>query len=145
MKKILVIIVLILIGIQFITIDKTNPTADMSKDFIKLTNPPQKIGELIKSSCYDCHSFHTKYPWYSDIAPMSWLIKEHINDGRRHLNFSIWTEYKEKKKDTKLGECIDMVRTGEMPMKGYLMLHDEAELSEEQRQKFVMWLRSIRN
>jgi len=145
MKKVMIIIVLILIAIQFITIDRINPPADMNKDFITLSNPPAEIGQMIKSACYDCHSNHTKYPWYSDVAPISWVIKEHVNNGRRHLNFSIWPDYKEKKKDHKLEECIEMVKSGEMPMKGYVMLHEEAEITQDQKMALINWFTSKRD
>ena len=145
MKKILLVIVLVLIGIQFITIDKTNPPVDMTKDFIAITNPPTDLGIVIKSACYDCHSNNTKYPWYSDVAPVSWLIKEHIDNGRNHLNFSIWPDYKENKKAGKIDECLDMIRSGEMPMKGYVMLHEEAEITHEKKMQLISWLTELQD
>ena len=145
MKKALFIISAILIIIQFFSIDKQNPPADMEKDFIVLAKPPFEVGEKIKNACYDCHSHNTKYPWYSNIAPVSWLLKEHVNNGRNHLNFSIWSDYKESKKDHKLDECIEMVETGEMPMKGYVLLHEEANLTNEQKHAMIDWFRTIKN
>ena len=144
MKKVLVIIIAILVVIQFFRIDKTNPPADMEKDFISITNPPTDMGLMLKESCYDCHSHHTKYPWYSNVAPVSWLLKEHVNDGRNHLNFSVWSDLKESKKDHKLDECIEMIETGEMPMKGYVLLHEEADLTDEQKQAIINWFRSLK-
>lgn len=145
MKKVLIVIVLVLIGIQFITIDKNNPPVEMEKDFLNITSPPSDLGNIIKSACYDCHSNHTKYPWYSDVAPASWLIREHINNGRNHLNFSIWPDYKEAKRAHKIDECIDMIRSGEMPMKGYVMLHEEAEISHENKMQLIAWMIELRD
>lgn len=145
MKKVIIIIISALILIQFITIDKTNPNVDISKDFITLTKPPSEIEKLLKSSCYDCHSHNTNYPWYSNIAPVSWIIKNHINDGRNHLNFSVWPDYKEAKKEHKLEECIEMVESSEMPMKGYVLLHNEAELTDEERKQLVYWFKSVKD
>ncbi|MCB9206233.1 MAG: heme-binding domain-containing protein [Ignavibacteriales bacterium] len=145
MKKVILIVIGIFVVIQFFTIDKTNPTSDPQQDFIAITNPPVEIGSMIKSSCYDCHSYHTKYPWYSNVAPVSWLLKSHVNDGRNHLNFSIWPDYKEAKKEHKVNECIEVINSGEMPMKGYVMLHSEAELSDAQRNQLVGWLESIKD
>lgn len=139
MKKVLILIVVILVGIQFITIDKTNPPIDEKKDFINLINPPNNLGTTIKNACYDCHSYNTKYPWYADVAPISWLIKEHVNNGRNHLNFSIWPDYKERKKGTKIEECIDMIKSGEMPMKGYIIFHPEAEITQERKMELLKW------
>ena len=145
MKKILIIFIVIMILIQFITIDKENPISDESKDFITINNPPEEIVETLKNACYDCHSNKTKYPWYSNVAPASWLIKEHINNGRRHLNFSIWEDYKEAKKEHKIDECIEMIKSGEMPMKGYVLFHSEAELTNEQKSSFIYWLRELKD
>ena len=145
MKKVIILLIVILIGIQFITIDKTNPSADMTKDFIDITNPPSELGNVIKSACYDCHSNHTRYPWYSDVAPFSWLIKEHVNNGRRHMNFSIWPDYKEAKKANKIDECIEMIKSDEMPLKGYVMLHEEAEITHEQKMQLISWFNELRD
>jgi hypothetical protein len=145
MKKVILVIAVVLIVIQFFRIDKENPPAEINKDFINLTDPPQEIAEMIKTSCYDCHSYHTRYPWYSDIAPASWLLKNHVNDGRDHLNFSIWPDYKESKKEHKIGECIEVVESGEMPMKGYILFHSEADLNETQRHNLISWFQSVKD
>lgn len=145
MKKIIFLIIIILIGIQFITIDKTNPPIDSKKDFFANVNAPPELETTIKNACYDCHSHHTKYPWYSDVAPISWLIKEHIRDGRNHLNFSIWPDYKERKKAHKIEEAIEVIKSGEMPMKGYVMLHPEAELTHERKMELTRWLGELQD
>ena len=145
MKKILIIFIVLLAAIQFITIDKTNPPADMNKDFLATTNPPSDIDVILKSACYDCHSNHTEYPWYTNVAPVSWIIKQHINDGRNHLNFSDWNDYTDKKKDHKLEECLDMIKSGEMPMQGYVMFHEEAEFNHEQKMAIISWFSELRD
>ncbi len=143
--KILIAVVILLVAIQFITIDKTNPPAEPGKDFVTLTNPPSELGTIIENSCYDCHSNHTKYPWYSNVAPASWLLKSHIDDGRKHLNFSTWGDYNSKKKDHKLEECIEMIKSEEMPMKGYVLLHSEAEITHEQKMFLINWFTELRD
>lgn len=144
MKKIIFFILLLLIIIQFFTIDKTNPPSDKNADFINLTSPPTEISTLLKNSCYDCHSYHTKYPWYSNIAPVSWILKSHINDGRKHVNFSEWRQITNNKKDHALEEIVEVLNSGEMPLTGYAVLHPEADLSIEQRDKMINWVNSIR-
>lgn len=144
MKKAIIVIIAILVIIQFFRIDKSNPPANMEKDFITITNPPTDMGIMLKESCYDCHSHHTNYPWYSNIALVSWLLKEHVNNGRNHLNFSVWTDYKGSKKNHKLDECIEMIETGEMPMKGYVLLHEEADLTDAQKKAMIDWFRSVK-
>ena len=143
MKKVLLIAAVVLIAIQFIRIDKNNPQTDLNKDFILLTGPPALISEMIKTSCYDCHSHHTNYPWYSNVAPVSWILKNHVNNGRNHLNFSVWTDYKEAKKNRKIEECIEVVESGEMPMKGYILFHGEADLNPNERKALNDWFSTV--
>jgi hypothetical protein len=87
MKKILVIVLVAFIIIQFFPIDKTNPPTP-GMDFLKIKNTQPEVAQLITNSCYDCHSNESKYPWYSNIAPASWILKNHIDEGRKELNFS---------------------------------------------------------
>jgi hypothetical protein len=137
-------ILVLLIAIQFFRIDKTNPPAGSSADFMALTHPPASIAGLLKESCYDCHSNTTSYPWYTNVAPVSWWIKSHIREGRRHLNFSNWSNYSEAKADHKLEECVEMVEEGEMPMISYTLLHPKGKLSKEQQAQLAAWFNSLR-
>lgn len=141
---ILVAAVVLLVLMQFIRIDKTNPPVEPSKDFAALANPPQDVALILKESCYDCHSNETTYPWYADVAPASWYLKSHITDGRKHLNFSVWGDYTFKKADHKLEESIEMIEEGEMPMTSYTLLHPEGKLTAQEKEKLLTWLRSIR-
>ena len=143
-KKILIGVVIVLVGIQFITIDKTNPPVDASKDFMTITDPPEEVEKLIRTSCYDCHSNESTYPWYSNVAPVSWWVKDHINEAREELNFSEWGTYEWKRTDHKLEECAEEVDEGEMPLKSYLIAHSEARLSDEDRAKLVDWFLYVR-
>jgi hypothetical protein len=142
MKKIILIAIAVFITIQFIPSGKKNPPIDQSKEFVNILNPPEHIRQILENSCYDCHSHETEYPWYSYVAPASWIIKEHVNNGRRHLNFSVWSDYKESKKDVKLEECIEMIRTGEMPMQGYVLFHQNAEIDPSQKEELIEWFSS---
>jgi hypothetical protein len=143
-KKIAIGIVVFLLVIQFFRIDKINPPVKEETDFIKITNAPVKIGTVLKTSCYDCHSNASTYPWYTNVAPFSWWIKHHIKEGREKLNFSEWGTYTSKKADHKLEECVEQIQEGEMPMSSYLLAHKEAVLSEEQKQLLMKWFLSIR-
>ena len=99
---------------------------------------------MLRSACYDCHSHETSYPWYSNLAPVSWWLKNHVNEGREHLNFSVWADYNAKKADHKLEECFEEVAKEGMPLKSYPLTHPEARLSEEQRAKLVTWFKQTR-
>jgi len=143
-KKILYGLLIIVVGIQFFRIDKTNPEFNITNDFIEITSPPEEIVALLKSTCYDCHSNETKYPWYSNIAPISWWVKDHINEGRDEMNFSEWGAFKLKRKDHKLEEVAEMLEKGEMPLDEYTWTHSEAKLTQEQKIQLIAWFKAMR-
>lgn len=142
-KKILWGVLALLVIIQFFRIDKTNPTSDPAKDFIAMTNPPAEVAGMIKASCYDCHSNQSVYPWYTNVAPVSWFIKKHINEGRKHLNFSEWGNYEERRRNHKLEEFYGEVNQREMPLQSYLIIHSESRLTDEQVKKMTDWIVEI--
>ncbi|MCB9049580.1 MAG: heme-binding domain-containing protein [Lewinellaceae bacterium] len=129
----------VLVAIQFFGIDKTNPPVNANEDFITLAAPPADVAQILKNACYDCHSHETAYPWYTNIEPVSWWIGRHIEEGREHLNFSIWGTYDAEKKAHKAEECGEEVEKGEMPLKSYLPMHPEARLSDAQRERLSAW------
>lgn len=141
-KKILLGVVVILIIIQFFRINKTNPPIIQENDFITISNPPANVAKIIKTSCYDCHSNETKYPWYTNFAPLSWWIKHHINEGREELNFSEWGTYKEKRKKHKIEECVELVDEDEMPLSSYLITHEEAKLTADEKSYLLEWFKT---
>lgn len=143
LKKIGLGLLAVLVIIQFFRIDKENPEVIPRKDFITQTNPPENIKTIIRNACYDCHSNTTKYPWYSNVAPISWWLKHHIDEGREELNFSEWTDYNLKKQLHKLEECWEMIEEGEMPLESYLITHDEAELSAEEKELLIEWFKTL--
>ncbi len=146
MKKRTRTIFLALIGVfavlQLFQIDKTNPPSDPADDFIAMENPPEQVALLMKNACYDCHSNHTKYPWYTSIQPVAWWIRGHYRHGRKKLNFSKWSGYDSEKKEHKIEECIDEVEAKHMPLKSYTWMHPEAKLSEEDRKVLIDYFRS---
>ncbi|MBD3795002.1 MAG: heme-binding domain-containing protein [Epsilonproteobacteria bacterium] len=102
---------------------------------------PIEVKEILVRSCYDCHSSSAEMPWYSDIAPFSWSIKSHIEEGRDIVNFSIFSSY-DKAKQKELYEKIDESVTIRMPLPSYLWFHDEARMSEEDRKLIKEWAKS---
>jgi Haem-binding domain len=142
-RKILIVVISALVVMQFFRIDMSQPTSDPKADFLAVTNVPDHIGTLIKTSCYNCHSNHTVYPWYSNVAPVSWWIKHHVNEAREHLNFSTWTSYKAKKAKHKLEEISEEAGEGEMPLYSYTLTHKDAILSVEDREELSMWFKQL--
>ena len=102
---------------------------------------PAEVMSLLKRSCYDCHSFETRWPWYAQVVPVSWLVTKDVNDGRKHLNFSVWQGYEEGRKLKKFKEIAEEVADGEMPLDIYLPLHPEAKLTPAETTLLVEWAR----
>ncbi len=143
-RPLLLVLLAILIIIQFFPIDKNNPEINPQQDFLKATNADSKMAGLIKTACYDCHSHTTEYPWYTNVQPIAWWIKDHINNGNKKLNFSTWTTYDAKKKAHKLEECVEVLEDKEMPMLSYMVAHREAWINEQQRQELADWFKELR-
>ncbi|PBQ30786.1 cytochrome C [Sphingobacteriaceae bacterium] len=143
-KKILIALLLLLVIAQFFRIDKSNKLTPPEKDVLVITKPGAEISSILKESCYDCHSNEVTYPWYTNIAPVSWWIKHHVNEGTHHLNFSEWGNYSSRKADHKLEECVEMVEEDEMPMGSYTLMHGKATLTKQQRELLVKWFTSLR-
>ena len=142
-SKIIKILFVIFIAIQAFRIDKTNPPIDTTQDFITMYKPSEAVANTLKTSCYDCHSNESKYPWYSNVAPVSWLVKNHINEGREEVNFSEWGKLTTKRKMKKLEDIIEEVEEGEMPMTPYVLMHSDAKMSDETRKAFLDYFKSI--
>lgn len=132
----------ILLAIQFIHPEK-NVSADNSTDISTTLPVPDHIQQILKSSCYDCHSNYTEYPWYSKIQPMDWWLQDHVNEGKRELNFSTFSSYRLFKQFHKLEEVIELVNEDEMPLESYLIIHRSAKLSPDQKSDLLAWANSL--
>ena len=144
MKKVFYVLLLALILIQFFQTDKTNPPVNNGVDFINIKKTPEPIANLIKTSCYDCHSNETKYPWYSNLQPIGWFLKDHFEEGRKHLNFSTFATYTPKKQAHKLEEAYEQIENKEMPLDSYIVGHKEANLSIEDRKVLIDYFKKER-
>ncbi|MFK7932140.1 MAG: heme-binding domain-containing protein [Saprospiraceae bacterium] len=140
-QKIFLALGVIFIIAQFFQIDKTNPPAVAEQDYLQAVQPPAEVANLIKTACYDCHSHTTEYPWYTSVSPVNFWVKNHITHGREHLNFSTWTTYPADKAKHKLEECQEVLEDKEMPMLSYMIAHNEAWISAEERQLLADWFK----
>lgn len=149
MKKIvkigLIVLVVAFIVIQFFRPGFTNPPIAAGQTLEEKISVPPDVQMLLSRSCNDCHSNKTIYPWYSQVAPMSWFLSDHINEGRHELNFSEWGTYSDKKKAHKLEELCEQVEGGHMPLGSYLWLHRDAALSDDQRRLLCEWAKGERS
>jgi len=135
MKKLLIILILVFIGIQFYPM---NVPADLPVKDGDALEAPENVQAILERSCFDCHSSHTTFPWYSSIAPVSWFTKEHVKEGREHMNFSTWNSYEDEKK-LKYLEKIPKAIESKMPMASYLIMHKEAKLSDADKAALKEW------
>ncbi len=135
MKKSLIFLILVLVAIQFIPFDVPADIPDKEGEALKA---PQEVEAILKRSCYDCHSNHTRFPWYSSIAPASFFTKMHVKEGREHLNFSRWNSYDDEKKLKYLQKIPKAIKS-KMPLPSYLLIHKDAKLSEDDKKALSNW------
>jgi len=143
MKKILkwggAVIGVALVGMQFIQPDRSTPAFDPMNDLARISATDSSVAAILRRSCYDCHSYQTRWPFYSYIAPASWLVANDVREGRRHVNFSLWGKYADTRKLQSLDDIHDQVSDGGMPLPKYLMLHPGARLSTSDRDAILRW------
>jgi len=142
-RKILKVVVIVLVAafvvIQFFRIDKAVPPINRDETLEAAVNVPPDVSLILGRSCADCHSNTTVYPWYVNIQPVAWFMKDHIDDGRRHLNFSVFNTYAPKKKAKKLEEICEQVESAEMPLPSYLWIHRDAVLKDTEAKALCDW------
>lgn len=133
---------LALVLIQFIPVAQNNQGYESVLAFEEETNVSPELAAIFKANCYDCHSNQTQYPWYSKVAPVNFWLDEHIKDGQKHFNLSLWPEYSVKRKDHKLEELIEEVEEAEMPLPSYTWVH--GSLTDAERQALIDWAQMTR-
>ncbi len=143
-KRFLILALIALVAIQFIRPEKNEGGYESLNTFITETKPTPAVSEIMEIACYDCHSNQTRYPWYAEVAPVSLWLADHIEDGKKHLNFADWDKYSAKRKDHKLDELIEEVEEGEMPLESYTFIHHDADLTEEQVEILLNWAKVAR-
>ena len=141
-RRILLILVILLLAIQLYRPAKTNPPENPSLTLNAHAEVPAELDATFARSCNDCHTYRTTWPWYSNVAPVSWFVISDVNDGRRHLNLSDWGKYKPEQMQRKLSEMCDEVDEGEMPLKQYTWIHRVAGLDGPQRQQICAWTKA---
>jgi len=145
MKKILKIVLIILIigfvVIQFINRpDKTTVSETTAEDITKHMDVPANVQGILKRSCYNCHSNHTVWPWYSSVAPVSWFVADDVVKGRKKMNFSEWTKIPDAKKEARINAICEEITADEMPLPNYLLIHTDAKLSQADKDILCKWV-----
>ncbi len=139
LKIILIVLLVAFVVIQFIPSSRPDNQPANGQDIFEITDIPSDIGLILKNACYDCHSQAVKYPWYSYVAPVSWLVARDVKMGREHLDFGKWGELTKRKQIKVLAEIAEEVEEGNMPMPIYINMHPEADLTDEQRKLIISW------
>lgn len=146
-KNILLFLLVVLVIIQFIHPPKNiaDPSTLMANDISKVYVVPDSIHQILKTSCYDCHSNNTVYPWYSKIQPVAWWLNDHIEEGKKEINFSEFATYRIGRQYKKLDEIIKQVKEDEMPLSSYTLIHKNAILTQNQKLAISNWASAIRD
>lgn len=143
-RKIALSILLILIVIQFFQPQKNQSTELLAADITKVTNVPDDVLTILKTSCYDCHSNNTVYPWYNNLQPVAWWLNNHIKEGKERLNFSEFGNYTFDKSRKKLRGIAREIEEGEMPLSSYTLIHRNAILDDAQKKLVIDWAKSAK-
>jgi len=149
MRKLVLRVLLVAAGLlvllQVFQPDRTNPPVDPAQQIEQHIPASPAVAGLLRKACFDCHSNETRWPWYSYVAPVSWLVSGDVSEGREHLNLSEWGSYEMRSQVGRLGAIAEEVQTGTMPLPIYISMHGEADLSAEERDSLVAWAQTSRD
>jgi hypothetical protein len=132
-KWALAVLALVFVGIQFVPVNRINPPVERDMQC------PVEVKAILRNSCYDCHSHETVWPWYSRVAPVSWLIASDAKEGRRKLNFSAWDRYSPEKQSVLISDMIDQMKEGEMPPAPYTWMHTGSDITPDKLKILETW------
>jgi len=138
----ILIVVGLLGAIQLYRPAKTNPPVDPVKTLAAKTELPPDVQQILDRSCSDCHTYNTIWPKYSYVAPISWLVVDDVNEGRRHVNLSDWTQYSVEQQQRKLSQICNEVKNGGMPLRQYTWMHRGTALDQQQRDAVCAWAKA---
>ncbi len=144
-KKIVIGLFIGFIAIQFIQPARNKSNSILPTDIEKIVAVPANVSGILKTSCNDCHSNNTQYPWYSSIQPGAWIMASHIKNGKAMLNFSQFGELSNRKQQSKLQELINQLKDDEMPILSYKLIHRNADLTPAQKTILMNWAASAKD
>lgn len=141
--KIIILLVGIVVIFQLIQPEKNQGTLVTTDDISHVYHLSESLHQTLINKCYDCHSNHTRYPWYAHVQPIGWWLAAHVHDGKEELNFSVFRQYSPSRAEHKLEELIEVVEHRSMPLKSYLILHPDAELTDQEASDIVAWVKTV--
>ena len=145
LKRFFLLLLLAFIAIQFFRPAKNVSKTISANDITTKYALPQGVQTILKTSCYDCHSNNTVYPWYSNIQPVAWWLDDHIKEGKKELNFSEFATYRIGRQYKKLEEINDEVKEEKMPLESYTLIHGDAKLTQQQKLSLANWVVTLRD
>lgn len=144
-KIIALVLLVVFVGIQFFPIARNQSDTVPSTDFMLVNDVPETIQKKLQTSCYDCHSNNTQYPWYNKVQPIAWFLEDHIKEGKAELNFNEWDSLSNRRKKSKLRSIIKQIESGEMPLDSYTLIHQEAKFSEVEAEEMINWITQLKD
>lgn len=144
MRWLVIVLACLFVAAQFSRPARTNPAMEHSLALASQVQVTPQVASILDRSCRDCHSNNTRWPWYSQVAPVSWFVIDHVNHGRSHLNFSEWGRYNQREAEALLSEICKEVKSGAMPLSSYTPLHPGSKLSAEDVKILCDWTNAER-
>jgi Haem-binding domain len=144
LKRIGLAMLALLVIAQFIPVNRSNPSVDPARSIYVTEKVPLPVRDAFDRSCANCHTDHTAWPWYSRVAPASWIIADDVHHARAKLNFSEWGDYPPNKREERLEEICEQVTNGDMPDPKYLLIHRRARLAPAERDAVCQWTEDSR-
>ncbi|HEV7905762.1 MAG TPA: heme-binding domain-containing protein [Pyrinomonadaceae bacterium] len=132
-------VAILFVSVQFVRPNKTNPPVVQAQTIEAHVRVAPEVVSIFERACKDCHSNQTDWPWYAQVAPVSWYVADHVNHGRKHLNFSVWSNYDREQAGWLLGAICMTAERGRMPLPSYTRLHHSAKLSPLDVQTLCAW------
>lgn len=138
--------ILILAGLLQLIPKKVNKSHELlATDITRIYTIPAEVQSILTNSCYDCHSNNTRYPWYAHIQPIRFILDNHVDDGKRELNFSEFGSYTKKRQRSKFNAIEESIQHGSMPIDSYILMHAGARLSNEEKERVYAWIAQSKN
>ena len=142
LKRTIIIVAAVFVAIQFIRPSRTNPPVNAGLEITSVQSVSPAAKSILDRSCSDCHSNRTVWPWYSEVAPSSWLVASDVNGARNRMNLSEWGTYPEYKRLDRIKDICDEVTKGNMPPWQFLLMHSSARLSPADVNALCQWTKA---
>ncbi len=139
-KKVLIALLIVFVGIQFIPTKRNQSNKMLPTDITLIYNVPKNVQSIFETSCYNCHSNNTDYPWYNKVQPIAWLLEFHIEEGKSELNFNEFGSYSMKKRKSKLKAMANQIKDGDMPLFSYTLMHGDAKITKNKKAVVLNWI-----